>query len=132
MRTVLFISVLGMLASTTALAQPSGSYSKSCKDCLDDSGQLTCQCSYKGKYSGTSIYYGLCEGDIWNDKSKLKCSPRGSFKRSCSYISWNATRLQATCKKKNGGVSGAVLPNWPGCSGDIANCDGVLTCGSCS
>ncbi|MEI8190597.1 MAG: hypothetical protein WCI75_12875 [candidate division NC10 bacterium] len=126
-------ALLGVLFTPSpAAADPAGSYSKTCKECVDDGSKLICQCSYKGKFSGTSLNYGMCDSNsIWNDKSKLKCTPRGTFKRSCSNISWNESRLQAVCKTKKGKPNGAVLANYPGCSEDIANCDGVLTCGSC-
>jgi hypothetical protein len=122
----------GLLPSGDALAQPGGSYSKTCKNCTDDGSTLRCECSYKNKFSPTSIVYGMCESNsIWNDKSKLKCTPRGSFKRSCSNISWNENRLQAVCNSKKGKKVGTTYDNYPGCSDDIANCDGNLTCGRC-
>jgi len=94
----------GLLPSRDALAQPGGSYQKTCKNCTDDGSVLRCDCSYKNKYSPMSIVYGMCESNsIWNDKSKLKCTPRGSFKRSCSNISWNENRLQAVCNSKKEG-----------------------------
>jgi hypothetical protein len=66
----------GLLPSGDALAQPGGSYSKTCKNCTDDGSTLRCECSYKNKFSPT-------------------------------------------------------YDNYPGCSDDIANCDGNLTCGRC-
>jgi len=137
LRVLLLVGSIGLMAGAlgsagNAAALPEGSYQKSCKDCVDDGSMLRCQCSYKGKFSGTGLAYGLCEpGSIGNDKSKLTCTPRGSFRRTCKHISWNETRLQATCNPKKGAAKGAVLPNWPGCSEDIANCNGVLTCGPC-
>jgi hypothetical protein len=121
------------LWSLRALADPSGSYTKSCKDCLDNDGELICQCSYKGAFKGTSIFYGLCvDGSIWNDKQTLRCTIKHSFKNSCSNIYWNSSRItSASCKKKNGKTSSTSYENWKGCEGDIANCDGTLTCGSC-
>lgn len=128
---------LVIIAHTDLYAQqslPGGSYSKTCRNCsMEEGPMLRCECSYKNKYSGTTLYTGLCEPNtVWNNKSKLKCTPKGSFKKSCGSISWNQTRLQAVCKTKKGKASGTTLPNWPGCDGDIANCDGKLTCGPCS
>jgi hypothetical protein len=122
----------GVLA-LPALADPTGSYTKSCKDCLDNEGELTCQCSYKKKFKGTSIHYGLCtEGTIWNDKQTLRCTIKHSFARSCSNVLWNGSRItSATCRKKSGKTVSASFQNWKGCDGDIANCDGTLTCGPC-
>ncbi|GEM_PF-1077436 len=121
-----------LVLAVPAQALPGGSYSKTCKDCTDDGQELVCQCSYKGNYSGTSIYYGMCEsGSVTNTRSKLTCTARGSFRRSCKDISWNASRLQAVCKTKKGKWSGTVLSSWSSCDGDIANCDGALTCGAC-
>jgi len=110
---------------------PAGSYKQTCGNCSDDGSRLTCQCKYKGNYSTTSIYYGLCESQISNQNGKLKCAPRGSFKRSCGSIDWNEFRIQAICKTKKGKTSGTTLENWNQCSGDIANCDGHLNCGGC-
>jgi hypothetical protein len=127
---ILLLAALALALPAQAL--PGGSYIRSCKDCMDDGEQLICQCSYKGKYSGTSIYYGLCEANsITNTNSKLTCTARGSFRKSCRDISWNASRLQAVCKTKKGKWNGTVLSGWRSCEGDIANCDGALTCGSC-
>jgi hypothetical protein len=78
----------GLTLAMPVQAQPGGSYTKTCKDCTDDGSQLICQCSYKGKYSGTSICYGLCEpNSISNTNSKLTCTARGSFRKTCSNIS---------------------------------------------
>ena len=122
----------GLALAIPVQALPGGSYIKTCKDCTDDGSQLICQCSYKGKYSGTSIYYGLCEpNSVSNTNSKLTCTARGSFRKTCSNISWNASRLQAVCKTKKGKPNGTVLSNWQSCEGDIANCNGALVCGSC-
>lgn len=130
--TFVILILAGLALAVPVQALPGGSYSKSCKDCTDDGEQLICQCSYKGKYSGTSIYYGLCEANsISNTNSKLTCTAKGSFRRSCKNISWNASRLQAVCKTKKGKWNGTVLSNWRSCEGDIANCDGALTCGGC-
>ena len=114
-------------------ADPSGSYTKSCKDCVDNDGELICQCSYKGSYKGTSINYGLCvEGSIWNDKQTLRCTIKHSFKNSCSNIYWNSDRItSASCRKKNGKSANTSFNNWKSCEGDIANCDGTLPCGPC-
>lgn len=131
-----FFSLL-FITQTNAYAQqslPGGSYSKTCRNCIMEEGpMLRCECSWKNKFSGTTLYTGICEPNtVWNEKSKLKCTPKGTFKKTCGSISWNQTRLQAVCKQKNGKPYGAVLSNWPGCEGDIANCNGVLTCGPCT
>ncbi len=136
MAAVVIFSLL-LLVQTNTYAQgslPGGSYSKTCRNCTVEEGpMLRCECSYKNKYSGTTLYYGICETNtVWNEKSKLKCTPKGTFKKTCGSISWNQTRLQAVCRQKNGKPYGTTLPNWPGCNVDIANCNGVLTCGPCS
>lgn len=131
-----FPAVLALVVGVWGLsvqADPSGSYTKSCKECVDNDGELLCQCSYKGSYKGTSINYGLCvEGSIWNDKQTLRCTIKHSFKNSCSNIYWNSDRItSASCRKKNGKSVNTSFNNWKSCEGDIANCDGTLTCGPC-
>ncbi len=129
---IAIVVLAGLVLAVPAQALPGGSYSKTCKDCTDDGQELVCQCSYKNNYSGTSIYYGMCEsGSVTNTRSKLTCTAKGSFRRSCKNISWNASRLQAVCKTKKGKWNGTVLSSWSSCEGDIANCNGALTCGGC-
>jgi hypothetical protein len=113
---------------------PAGSYKQTCGNCTSDSSYLNCKCRYNGNYSSpsTNIYYGLCDGDIWNQNGKLKCIPRGSFKNSCGPYTWDEDSITASCKTKKGKVYGSKLDDWKNCIGDIANCDGVLTCGGCN
>jgi hypothetical protein len=124
------------MISGEAFALPAGSYQNSCTtaSCTDDGSTLRCPCrNKKGNTVNSGLVYGLCEGDIWNDNGTMKCKPRGSFKNSCSGYTWNESRIITVwCKKKNGDKNyGAIYQNWAGCEGDIANCDGTLTCGAC-
>ena len=128
------------LPVSEARAAPSGSYQASCNNIVDDgegSPSIMASCKKKdGTYKNTSLAYKICQGDIWNDSGTLRCTPKGSFKNSCRYISWNASFLTAECSKGgwpkkwtwNGGFSyNACLNN----NQDIANCTGSLKCGSC-
>ncbi|MCX5802121.1 MAG: hypothetical protein NTU69_01080 [Proteobacteria bacterium] len=130
--------VIGVFFLTNnAFSLPDGSYQQTCKNCTDDGNTLRCDCSYKGKFKSTSLAYKICEsGQIWNDKSKLRCTPQGSFKRSCSNISWNENFLTAICKRIQ---KGKTIPNsgfnYNACINngqDITNCDGSLRCGGCN
>ena len=125
------------MMSGNAFALPAGSYQNSCTtaSCTDDGSTLRCPCrNKKGKTVNSGLVYGLCDGDIWNDNGTLKCKPRGTFKKTCAGYTWNESRIITSwCKRKNGSKNyGAIYQNWAGCSGDIANCDGTLTCGPCN
>jgi hypothetical protein len=131
---VLAVLVIICISPSLVSALPAGSYQQSCKNCTDDDATVRCDCSYKSKYTATALDYKICDGDIWNDKSKLRCTPKGSFKRSCSSISWNSSFLTAKCNKKKSGTIWNSGFNYNNCltnGQDIANCDGSLTCGSC-
>ena len=59
--------------------------------------------------------------------------PGGTYQQSCLfwYLDPNTGNLCGRCLDQCGGfVDGPCIS--PDCSGDIANCNGQLTCGSCS
>jgi hypothetical protein len=98
---------------------------------------VRCECkTKKGSWKNTGLAYQICEpGKIWNDNGTLKCTPQGSFKRSCSSISWNESFLTAKCNKKKSGTlqnSGFRYGQCLSASQDITNCDGSLKCGGCN
>jgi len=114
---------------------PSGSYTKSCSNCfVDHGGDLRCKsCKTKGKGTRDSSLkcFRLCQGDIWNDDGWLKCNYRGSFWKTCWNVSCTSGHLKASCNmKKKGSLYNANF-DYNACSGDISNCNGSLTCGSC-
>lgn len=58
--------------------------------------------------------------------------PAGSYQQSCRNISVSGTTLSATCLDSHGNPKGSLLPQYDAYPGqDIANCNGVLTIGSC-
>ncbi len=131
---ILVVLAIMFIPSSLVFALPNGSYQRSCKNCTDDDVTLRCDCSYKNQYKATALDYKICEGDIWNDKQKLRCTPKGSFKRSCNMISWNSSFLMAKCNKKKSGTiwnSGFSYSTCLNNGQDIANCNGSLMCGPC-
>lgn len=112
-----------------------GSYQQSCNNIVDDGTTVRANCKKKnGSYVATSLAYRICQGDISNNDGKLTCTPKGSFKNSCSSISWNESFLTANCRKKNGQNLWNSGFNYNAClanNRDIANCDGSLHCGGC-
>jgi hypothetical protein len=118
--------------STGAHAAASGSFTKSCKDIVDDDSTVNASCKKRdGSYKGTSLAYKICQGDISNNNGTLQCTPQGSFKKSCNMISWNASFLTANCRKIDGKYivnSGFNYNNCLNNSQDIANIDGSLQC----
>ena len=132
--------ISAVFAGSPAQAAPSGSYTNSCTNIVDDgagSPTVSASCKKKdGSYKNTSLAYKICESEIWNDNGNLKCNPKGSFKNSCRNISWNADFLMAECSK--GGWPKKYLWNsgfnYHAClnnNKDITNCRGSLQCGGC-
>lgn len=67
------------------------------------------------------------------DTGSTTTPPPGSYQQSCMNISVDGTTLNARCRDTNGVPNFTQLKNYPSAQGhDIANCDGVLTIGSCA
>jgi len=130
-----FFFVLCLASPSAGLDIPPGSWS--CRECTDDGSTVRCQCkTKKGSWNNTGLAYRICEPNkIWNDNGTLKCTPQGSFKRSCSSVSWNESFLTAKCNKKKQGTTWNSGFNYGQCVNngqDITNCDGSLRCGGCN
>jgi len=136
--------VLAMPA--TALAQPNGSYLRSCQN-VSVAGKyrpdalLTAQCqTKKGSWRESSLYYKNCRGDIYNDNGVLRCKggqagnpgslPPGNWRTSCRDAFLDGGTLHAECRSLKGRWQDARL-NMSACPwGPVANVDGRLVCGN--
>lgn len=121
------------LTVTGAHAAASGSFTQSCTGIVDDGTTVRASCKKKnGSYNnGASLAYKICSGQVWNNDGNLTCTPSGSFKNSCSSISWNESYLTANCRKKNKKYLWNSGFNYNAClnnSQDIMNNDGSLQC----
>jgi len=140
------VMVMLSIGAGPVAAMPEGSYKKSCRNCTDDGNTLSCECSYNKNYSRTTLNYTNCQpGSIWNEKSKLMCSPAGSFpagsyKNSCANCVlevkkekiFNTTEdiqeLACQCKMKNGNYKGTKIVFKYCKKESIRNDDGNLKC----
>jgi hypothetical protein len=130
MMVLLSFAVVG--APTDALAGATGSYSQSCRSCTDNGTTLSCECSYKNKYTRTTLNYSTCEpGSVWNDKSTLRCNPRlpdGSYKQSCRNCSMSGNKLTCECSFE-GKYTTTSLDDYTQCPANgIWNDKGWLLC----
>jgi len=140
------VMVMLSIGAGPVAAMPEGSYKKSCRNCSDDGNALSCECSYNKRYSRTTLDYTNCQpGSIWNEKSKLMCSPaesfpEGSYKKSCANCSievkkekiLNTTEdiqeLACQCKMKNGNYKDTNIATSHCKKGSVRNDDGNLKC----
>lgn len=126
--------VLG-LAGIGAHAAATGSFTSDCRGIVDDGLTVRADCKKpNGSWAVTSLAYKICEADISNSGGILQCTPRGSFKNSCSSIAWNESSLMANCQRNGRPELWNSDFNYNEClSGkkDIANCNGSLRCGGC-
>jgi hypothetical protein len=117
-------------------APPSGSFDQSCSGCRVVSGVLTCdECRTISGNLQSSALALPCAGDIANCDGALTCGgcpqpPDGSYAQTCTgcRVQDNVLSCDA-CRDTSDGAwfSTLLLP----CGGDIANCNGSLTCGGC-
>jgi len=110
--------------------------SGSSANCYDDGTNVTCETCYGegGMKNWVQIYNKkICApNSVRYMGGELRCTPQGSFTRSCNKeVYWDASVLKATCKDKKGKMHKTELSNYAECTGDIANCNGNLTCGGC-
>jgi len=140
------VMVMLSIGAGPVAAMPEGSYKKSCRNCTDDGKTLSCECSYNKKDSRTTLDYANCQpGSLWNEKSKLMCSPAesfpaGGYKNSCANCTLEVRKekifntieeiqvLACQCKMKNGNYKEANVVLKYCKKGSIRNEDGVLKC----
>lgn len=67
-----------------------------------------------------------------NQSTTPVAPPPGTYQQSCLHIAVQGTTLTAQCFDAQGYEKSAQLKNYARANGqDIANCNGVLTIGSC-
>jgi hypothetical protein len=133
--TVSLTAVMLLAAVSQAATPPNGTYQQSCNPISSDGRVLTASCrTYSGSWMTTQLEFTTCVagGDISNNNGHLVCvggTPVGSYQRSCPSRSFNGYYITASCRT----IAGTLNPtriDVPNCTGDIANINGVLTCGS--
>lgn len=142
-------AALGLLAmlvlwAPSALAQPAGSYLRSCRNMEVHHGRdLSAQCETRrpGDFHATRLAdFPTCRGDIANRDGTLWCERRGAppkpdsnpglpFRDSCTSIKLKDGIVSAFCRANNGRWHAAIL-NLATCrpGGEIRNRDGALVC----
>jgi hypothetical protein len=112
---------------------PAGSYQGSCYNYYASGGLLTATCGNGiGGYITTQLEYANCSTAVWNQFGHLVCVggvPGGTYKQSCTNISFDGSFLAASCRKMDG-TWVATWVNFPSanqCRGDLGNANGVLT-----
>lgn len=134
---IIALSPLFAPRSSGAATPPSGSYTLTCNSISADGTVLTATCATgTGIWKTTQLKYANCQGDVWNAYGHLVCvngEPVGSYEITCQSIAFGGTWLTASCRTIAGSWVGTRI-DVPSCTGDIANMNGVLTCGaySCS
>jgi CVNH domain len=123
----------GVLECSRA-ALPTGSYQRSCSFAQTDGHTLTATCKDRSGHDvrTTLSDYAACRNDITNMNGVLHCSkidlpPGGSYARSCDDIWVDGTTLFARCRRIDGTWVQANLA-YKGCTNDIANLNGTLSC----
>jgi len=120
-----------------------GSYAKTCSGCSFNGSTLTCAscrtCLQKDGPS-TSLSLSSCKAsDISNCNGVLTCGACSPARSGVSYAQTcsdcNAcnpnTLTCASCPKCDGSAGSSTSLSLFSCTSDIANCNGVLTCGTC-
>jgi hypothetical protein len=115
-----------------AVAGASGSYSQSCRNCTDNGTTLSCECSYKNKFTRTTVNYSTCEpGSVWNDKATLRCNPRlpdGSYKQTCRNCALSGNKLTCECSYEGKYVTSSIDNHTLCPANGIFNDKGWLLC----
>jgi hypothetical protein len=135
MKKILLAAALALAAAAMpALANPAGSYSKTCSNISMSGDTLSATCTrMDGSKAQTSLQFASsCVGDIGNINGVLACAgPNGSYSMTCTGITVSGNTLNATCRTKAGQMVPASLPGFQGFQGNISNCDGKLQNGPC-
>ncbi|WP_096704654.1 CVNH domain-containing protein [Magnetospirillum sp. 15-1] len=127
-------AALVLAAAAPVLANPAGSYTKTCSGASMNGDTLSATCTrMDGSQAQTSLQFASsCVGDIGNINGVLACAgPNGSYSMTCSNISVSGNTLNASCRTKAGQMVPASLPGFQGFQGNISNCDGKLQNGPC-
>ena len=126
---------------------PRGSYASSCSEVRVEGNTLFATCRRtNGQMQPSQLPDALAvKGDIANCDGFLHVGgcggfvapkpiplPRGSYSHSCDDAHLEGTTLVANCRRTNGQVAQAQLPDATTAQGDIANCDGALRVGGCA
>lgn len=140
---LVLLAVAGLLAFSpfrglgAAQGYPQGDYKNSCRDLVIVGWRLEAQCQRRdGSWNSTSMYLQACDGPLSNEDGELVCPSDmqierflpESFRQSCTEISLRKGILEARCRKIDGTWNWSTLV-LKGCYGDIANDNGVLSCG---
>jgi hypothetical protein len=146
---------LGVAALTVALfspgtickaqQRPSGSYQQTCRNIEVRGSTLyaDCQDTGGGWQSAQLSDFPRCTGEIGNNNGILQCTkdgnsgygygqdgqvPSGSYQQSCRNIQVRGSTMYADCQDTGGGWQSAQLSDFPRCSGEIGNNNGILQC----
>ncbi len=133
-RLMIALAAVVMAAALPALANPTGSYTKTCSGITMSGDTLQASCTrMDGSKAQTELpFASSCVGDIGNVNGVLACAgPNGSYSITCTGISVSGNTLNATCRTKAGQMVPATLPGFQGFQGNISNCDGKLQNGPC-
>ena len=71
--------------------------------------------------TGTSLLF-------FSSAAQAAPAPEGSYQQSCRNFTASRGTLTAECKTRAGVWTSTTLDNYRGCSGDISNNNGSLTC----
>ena len=125
----------GALRCSRGALPPPGSYTQTCERQYVGGGYLTAVCRNRdGNFVHTTLIYGGCVGDIYNDNGKLWCRrnaapvPSGSYSRSCQETYVNGDVLVSLCQERGGLLRRTSLVKFQQCVGDIFNDNGILGC----
>jgi hypothetical protein len=131
----LLLWIGGLAARPASALPPAGSYLHSCSGVSVTGTTLTASCKTRGgSVNSTSLAdYPSCIGDIANFDGALGCSkgsppPDGSYRRTCRDFFVAGNVLKAECKDRGGSWQVTSLENFQGCTGQVSNIDGFLTC----
>jgi hypothetical protein len=115
---------------------PAGSYQQSCAEMWIDADTLHARCktSGGGVLTAQLAQVSRCfPGSIENQGGALACTygnrtpPSGSYRQSCANLTMIDNTLSANCRTTSNAASSSSL-DVRGCTGDISNVDGFLTC----
>jgi hypothetical protein len=133
-KNMLFLAIIMLLTGMSSCGElPTGTYTKSCRDCQfdDTSKTLTCLCRRaSGDWGRSNLsMLALCKGTISNENGILYCN-QGSFKDTCGDCSYDDTTdtLSCSCRSAAGRNQKTSLPNASHCKYSISNKDGALKC----
>lgn len=115
---------------------PTGSYQQSCSEMWMDSDTLHARCRTSGGGIVTAQLAQISRcfpGSIENHGGALVCTygnrtpPAGSYRQSCANLTMIDNSLSANCRTISNASRSSSL-DVRGCTGDISNIDGFLTC----